>query len=175
MEWKNTIGHYMVSNTGIVFNTKTNKEMKPDTYQRYARVALTVDGVRYKKLIHRLVAEAFIPNPEDKPYVNHKNGGIYDNRVENLEWATQQENVQHAYATGLIGEKTQRQIESARENQEKAAQARVVLTEEQVYEIDSKLNEGYLIKTLAREYNVSVNTISRIKNRRGHYASYFTT
>lgn len=64
-------------------------------------VELWKDNKRYVRMIHRLVAENFIPNPDGKPQVNHIDGNRYNNRYDNLEWCTNRENMIHAYKTGL--------------------------------------------------------------------------
>lgn len=91
-----------VSNTGLVRNALTKRLYKPglDRYG-YPKLNIWVSPNRLYTTVHRLVAITWIPNPENKPQVNHKNGIKTDNTVENLEWSTSSENIKHSFQTGL--------------------------------------------------------------------------
>jgi len=104
---------YYITDTGDVYSRyvshkhnpqgrihKMTPSKRPDGY---FAVTLRKDGKGYAKLLHRLVAEAFIPNPYNKQQINHKNGNKADNRVSNLEWATQSENQKHRFT--VLGQK----------------------------------------------------------------------
>ena len=91
---------YEVSNMGRIRNSRTGRILKPGTITSssggvYLSVVLTKDKKSKQFLIHRLVAEVFIPNPENKPYVNHKDEIPGHDWVDNLCWCTQQENLNH--------------------------------------------------------------------------------
>ena len=108
-QWKPVKGfeNYEVSNMGNIkslnyMHTKETKILRLcKDKDGYLRVNLYKNGKRYAKLVHRLVAQTFIPNPENKPQVNHIDGDKTNNTVDNLEWVTVKENQQHAYNAGL--------------------------------------------------------------------------
>ena len=91
---------YSITNTGVVISHKTpeNRELKL-SYDKYGYTSVLIrtnDGVWVRRRVHRLVAQAFIPNPKNKPQVNHINGVKDDNKIENLEWVTGKENIIHS-------------------------------------------------------------------------------
>jgi len=125
------------------------RELKPTINNGYAYVTLTnASGVHKIFAVHRLVASAFHPNPENKKEVNHINGFKSDNWATNLEWSTRSENQLHAVAMGL--------------KPSGAQSHRSKLTEDNVREIRKLLVVGEPQKALAATFGVSQTCISKI-------------
>lgn len=103
--WKDipgTDGEYRISNHGKVMTAKTGRTLSPAIDARgYERVCLFKKDRTHRYKVHRLVAITFIPNPENKEQVNHKDGNKRNNSVDNLEWVTNAENMHHSRANGL--------------------------------------------------------------------------
>lgn len=99
---KNYENKYQVSNSGRIKSLKKDIILKPSVhYKGYLEVKLYKNNSSKVFKIHRLVASAFIPNPENKPQVNHIDGNKQNNCVDNLEWNTQSENQLHAFRNKL--------------------------------------------------------------------------
>ena len=99
MNWKPIVGfeeYYLVSDSGQVWSIRRHRALKPkiDRYG-YEVVALSIKGVLHHRTIHRLVAQSFMPNPQNLPTVNHINEIKTDNRVSNLEWTSVADNINH--------------------------------------------------------------------------------
>lgn len=107
--WKDVVGFeslFLVSNFGEVYSKRSSKILKQNLHSNgYFTVATKIGGRKGKTIcfkVHRLVAEAFLLNIENKPFVNHIDGVKTNNNLNNLEWCTAKENTKHAILTGLI-------------------------------------------------------------------------
>ena len=111
-EWKQIEGFenlYMISNKGYVKSLISNKILKNLCGSTgYYHVSLYKDKKQTIKSIHRLLAIAFIPNPLSKPVINHIDSDRKNNRLDNLEWCTQKENLQHARDSGRLNHDSQK-------------------------------------------------------------------
>jgi len=120
----------------------------------YYRIDLRNGPNRTNALLHRLVAKAFIPNPENKPQINHIDGNKTNNRVSNLEWCTHKENMRHGYKNGLIPIKTLLKNELSIASK---------LNNSQVIEIKCRLKNGDRVSDIAKDYPVTRSAIGEIK------------
>lgn len=157
--WKPVVGYekyFLVSSTGEIYSRLKNRNIKTSkNYAGYVRFSTRISELGGNILnfrVHRLVAQAFIPNPENKPYVNHINSDRSDNRVDNLEWCTAKENIQHGMINGGID------FSSILERNKSLR----LLTDEQVVEIRGSYqprSKKFGRKALAMEYGVSEQVI----------------
>lgn len=139
-------GLYTISDNGKVFSINSNKFIKQHSDKRgYMNVTLSYK-LRKTIRVHRLVAEAFIPNTFNKDTVNHIDGDKTNNSVHNLEWNTQKENAVHAFDTGLrVG----------RRNNNK-------LSDEQVKEVRLLIGLGIAQRKIATTFDISQRAVFNI-------------
>lgn len=160
--WESVNGYeglYEVSNLGRVRSLKrattSGVVLKQTVKHGYMHVCLSKEGKPSTKSVHRLVAEAFIANPMDKPVVNHLDGDKTNNAVSNLEWATYSENELHSYM--VLGKKPSRPwAGKPRKFARKLSDADAIAI------IDSKRPS----RELAAEFGVSKTTILNIMKRK---------
>lgn len=155
-QYKDT--NYYVCREGYIMSTNFNKKRiisnKPGQ-DGYVRTIFTINKKGKNIRIHRIVAEQFIPNPFNKPEVNHINGIKSDNRVDNLEWVTGSENIRHAVDTGLRKAAKGDNVNSAK------------LDDIKVLEIRTKYKPFiYTMKMLSIEYGICEHSIHRIIHKK---------
>lgn len=156
--WKDVEGYdgaYSVNYWGEVRSNRSGIRLSMRVVPRgkgYVYVSLWKDGKEKKYYVHRLVAQAFVPNPENKLTVNHKNGNTYHNSKDNLEWMTHQEQQDHAWATGLTNNRG-----------ENCGTSKLKLLD--VSSIRAEYSAGGITqKFLAEKYGVTQPQISKIVN-----------
>jgi len=172
-EWKSVVGFeglYEVNETGIVNSLKRRvyREDKPSYIRKakylstpldkygYKKVTLSKDGEKTYTTVHRLVALAFVPNPDNLSEVNHKDGDKLNNHWKNLEWCTTEYNLKHAHKNNLVDY-----------NKNSGENCYITnLTNEIVIEIRKKMDNGVRNKDIEKEYNLSRSAVSRIKTKK---------
>ena len=150
--------NYFITEEGLLFN-KYKKKLSPvDNGRGYLIVNINIKGKRKCKAIHRIVAEAFIPNPENLPEVNHIDGDRYNNTVSNLEWITHGNNIRHSY-------KLQNRTATGSSN------ANCKTEETIVKEICEYLSKGFKASEV-RDFGYSYSLVRKIKSKQNwHHIS----
>lgn len=151
---------YQVDTDGNVYSKKTGNKMKLGLSQKgYSQVSVSVNGKECCRKVHRIVAEAFIPNPCNKPTVNHKDLNKLNNCVDNLEWATHKEQVVHAVSMDVRAN-WKKDLKGTKHTQTK-------LTDSDVLEIRRIHSEGELnYPQIGKMFKIGRSGISHIVQRR---------
>lgn len=135
------------------FQKNKGKILKPINNKKtgYQSINLSKNGKGKKTRLHRIVAFAFLLNPENKPYVNHKDADKHNNAVSNLEWCTHEENTLHAMENDLV-------CRGERNGANK-------IKDHQVKEAFDRAKSGEFLMSLAKEFNINCGTLNKAFNR----------
>lgn len=160
---------YAVTRCGKVWSKRRKKYLSPGSSSRgqYKSVCLFYKGVVKGMSIHRLVAIAYIPNPDGKPEVNHIDGNKLNNHASNLEWVTGSENMIHAIKTGLLD------LENGKKSRfqpgfDPRRNAPRRLTNDQVVSMRSRSDLGETYRDIAKDFNVDESSIRRCCKRESY-------
>lgn len=146
--------NYQISSSGKVWSKNHNRLLNPSILRSgYKAIRLSTNGWQRDYLVHRLVAEAFVPNDFNKPVVNHKDGVKTNNYWLNLEYVTDSENQLHAIRTGL-------KLVKSKEDHPMSK-----LLQSEVDKIRELSYNGVTYKQIASEFGVHYSTIGRIINK----------
>lgn len=148
---------YVVNNYGEIYRIKSSGKLKIMKQQvdidGYFTVVLHLNGVAYFRRVNRLVAQAFIDNPENKPEVNHIDGNKQNNTIENLEWVTTQENIIHAWKHELAHANSGEKHPNSK------------YTEKDVRKVCKYLVQNvYTMKEISEKTGVSYTVVKQIRN-----------
>ena len=142
---------YSVTKDGKIFSHITKRFLKQDLRGKYYAVKLGKYGKKIS--VHRIVAMAYIENPDNKPFINHKDGNKLNNSLDNLEWCSAKENTFHAQFTGLMKVRTYPVFR------------RQKISNSEIANVHSLRNEGLSVIKIAKKYNVTRGAIYAILNK----------
>ncbi len=143
--------HYLVSDDGRVYNETTKNEISIIYSNRYEKVKLQLKNKTHTKAVHRLVAETFLEKVEGKNEVNHIDGDRRNNNVNNLEWVTHLENMQHASMLRLMSSGS--------------THLSAKLSEKDVADIRILFSQGVCDADIVKEFNIGPGTVAKIRYR----------
>ncbi len=146
----NNYPNYTIDKNGNIFLANGRIKLPSKDKKGYMHITLSNNGIRKTFLVHRLVAEHFIHNPNNLSQVNHIDGNKSNNNVNNLEWVTSSDNITHSFNNGLS-------------NYNGENNGRSKLTSLEVIEIKKLIKNKIKLKNIAKQFNVHPNTISEIK------------
>lgn len=159
--------NYLISENGELYSIKSRKYIKPRINENnYLIIDLYKNNIRKTYKLHRLVAQAFLDNPDNLPQVNHKDGNKLNNNVDNLEFCTASQNTQHAWDNGLKENVRSKLKELGKINIKYAQKARIKHLDNNLKELfDDIFINKLKNKNICKKYNLFTSYVSQIKNK----------